>query len=180
MNGIQTELQALLDQRQSFLLELQSWPEASLKTQPDLGGWCALEVVDHILNSEKGTLGYVLKKTSSGFEGLQDGTPENDAASAQLNAALESDSKWGAPAVLPPPDPNLDLPGLGAQWSGVHAKMEQWIAAFPQEFENKLVFRHPLAGRLTLAQTLGFLQRHIAHHRFQLERIKTALAEQSA
>lgn len=180
MNGIQTELQALLNNRESFLKELSTWPVEMLKMQPASGGWCALEVVDHILNSEKGTFAYVVKKTSSGFEPLTESSPESDAASLQLNQALESDSKWGAPAVLPPPDPSLDLAGLGGQWTAIHGQVEQWTKAFPEEFAHKQVFRHPLAGRLTLEQTLGFLQRHIGHHRFQLKRIQEALAEQSA
>ena len=176
MNPIQTELNALLEGREAFLAELQSWTPEQLRTQPQQGGWCALEVLDHVVISEKGTLGYILKKTSSGFDTLPLRTPETDAASAQLNKALESDGKWGAPSVLPPPNEKLSLEELSATWRGIHGKMEQWLAQFPEDQADRLVFKHPFAGRLTLDQTLGFLQRHITHHRYQLKRIQQAIS----
>jgi len=33
------------------------------------------------------------------------------------------------------------------------------VAAFPAELEGRLVFRHPFAGRMGLADTLAFLRR---------------------
>ncbi|MGC6531845.1 MAG: hypothetical protein ACON34_02475 [Flavobacteriales bacterium] len=119
--------------------------------------------------------GYLVKKTSSGWDEIPERTPETDAAAGQLHAALESDGKWGFPVKFPPPAPDMTLDKLAHTWMHSHNDIAHWIGATPDGIEDKLVFKHPIAGRITLDQTLGFLQRHIPHHRFQLERIKAAI-----
>ena len=176
MSVIRTELDALFQGRQDFVNELKSWSADKLTQQPAEGGWCALEVIDHIISSERGTLGYLVKKTSSGWDQIPERTPETDAAAVQLHAALESDGKWGVPVKFPPPAPDMTLETLAHTWMHSHNDIAHWIGATPDGIAEKLVFKHPIAGRITLEQTLGFLQRHITHHRFQLERIKSAIS----
>lgn len=175
MSFIRNELDALSKGREDFVNELKTWPSDKLTQQPAEGGWCALEVIDHIISSERGTLGYLVKKTSSGWDEIPKRTPETDAAAGQLHAALESDGKWGVPVKFPPPAPDMTLDKLAHTWMHSHNDIAHWIGARPDGIEDKLVFKHPIAGRITLDQTLGFLQRYIPHHRFQLERIKAVI-----
>lgn len=163
------------DRKRAMIDRLDGWSSERIRQQPAEGGWCALEVADHLLTSERGTLGYLVKKTSSGYGALETATAEHEAASAKLNEALASDGRWSAPAVLPPPDDSLQWEVVRQQWLDIQDQFERFRAAFPETAAEKLVFRHPLAGRFTFAQTLDFLRYHIQHHEYQLDRIVSAL-----
>jgi hypothetical protein len=47
---------------------------------------------------------------------------------------------------------------------------QELLDAFPPGLEGRLVFRHPVAGRLSLADTLAVLQAHLDHHVPQVKR----------
>jgi hypothetical protein len=40
------------------------------------------------------------------------------------------------------------------------------------ELAKKNIFRHPLAGDMSISHTLGFMNEHIRHHMAQIRRIK--------
>ena len=42
-------------------------------------------------------------------------------------------------------------------------------------YTEKLIFKHPYAGRIDLDQTVAFLANHIEHHMYQIQRIKLDL-----
>ena len=62
--------------------------------------------------------------------------------------------------------------------------MEQWenirigiIENLPDGYEKMLIYRHPLAGRLTLFQMLTFFKTHISRHENQIERLIIELSK---
>ncbi len=160
--------------RQTILDELNTWPEDHIQQQP-AQGWSASQVLEHILSSETGTLGYMKKKSTSGWETLEVTGEEHKERSNALNSRLVSPMKIQAPSVLPEPTNQYALTQLISAWDRLRAEMEHFLASVDVAHYDKLVFRQPVAGMLNLLQTVEFLENHIHHHIPQLERIRQEL-----
>lgn len=164
-------LQALEAAKNRALDYLRGLTVSQIQQSP-AGEWSMVQVIEHILFSETGTLGYMVKKTSSGFEELADVTDAERFAGNALVRRLKSDERYKAPAVLPDPEGNSNFEELETKWSALRVKLNEFVEAFPDTFLNKLVFKQPAAGMITLHDTLRFLTHHIEHHYAQLERLK--------
>ncbi|MGB1032970.1 MAG: DinB family protein [Flavobacteriales bacterium] len=169
------ELQQLKENKQKLISRLDSWTEDQLSAKESDESWSAKQIVEHILVSEMGTFHYMKKKTSSGWDALEDANEEHRESSNKLNAALTSDKKWKAPPVLPEPVGDAPWEKLKMKWLGMNAPLEQFSTNMPEGAEVKLVSKHPYAGRQTMEQTLGFLAEHITHHHHQIDRLEEFL-----
>lgn len=167
--------EAMENAKRAIVTELDQWSAENHLKQPE-GGWSASQMIEHLLASEWGTLGYMKKKTSSGFEAIELAGAENAQSSQALNNRLASGERYKAPAVLPDPVGATDWGTQKKQWDAMRVDFEQFLNQLTPEFFDRLVFRQPLAGPLNLFQTLEFVKHHIEHHQPQLERIKAALA----
>lgn len=158
-----------------MLAELNAWSADELRhSAPDT--WNALQVLEHVMVSEFGTLGYLKKKTSAPVDTLEMVGEAHTASGDQLSAALQSTRQWKAPDVLPGPTGADDLATATAKWHALHAEFAAFLGQLPDAYADRVVFRHPFAGMLGLEQTLVFLRDHIIHHMHQLQRIKAGRA----
>lgn len=158
-------------QKAAFLNQLDAWSESQRAYRLN-DGWNALQIIEHLMTSEAGTLQYLMKKTQSGASALEPRTEREAASGKQLTAALKSTQKFQAPEVLHPPKGELDYEELKNNWRTLRRQWSEVLSSLSPEFQDRLVFRHPIAGMLDLEQTLSFIGAHIAHHRHQLERIE--------
>ncbi|NQX92299.1 MAG: GNAT family N-acetyltransferase [Flavobacteriales bacterium] len=172
LGPIQAQLNQLNTNRSRFLQTLSEWTGEDRTRASRQSKWNAMQVAEHILTSEFGTLNYLIKKTQSGFDELMRVTDENRGNSRELNDKLRSDNRWKAPDVLPDPEGKMPLSELHEKWMKTGKGIDQFTLSFPSEHTDKLVFRHPFYGRFTLLQTLQFLSEHIVHHEHQLKRIQ--------
>jgi hypothetical protein len=135
------------------------------------GEWSIAQVVEHLLASEGGTLGYMKKKSSGGWDALEDAGDEHRASSAAINARLESNERYKAPDVLPEPTNAIVLNELLTKWNSLRAELDAFVSHVQPEHFHKLVFRQPAAGMLTVLNALDFMDAHVRHHIPQIERI---------
>ena len=160
-------------QKDDFIEIINCLP-AEIKSQPSNPSvWNVSQILEHVIVSERGTLGYMLKKTSSGWEDLPLATEENTHEASKLHDALVSDKKWSAPSVLPEPIGRRSFEDQLAFWDGVRSKYLEFLSNLDPNFYDRQIFRHPYAGRLNLWQTLDFLTNHIVHHKHQLSRLSS-------
>lgn len=155
--------------------KLRSWSEEKQRYRPASESWNGLQVIEHCIGSETGTLAYMMKKTSSGWEGIPLATDENRASGTKLNEALISDKQWKAPQVLKSPTGARDLESQLSYWKKFDAKFDEFIHSLDHKFYERQVFNHPFSGRLSLYQTVEFMGNHLAHHMHQLRRIEEAM-----
>ena len=148
--------------RSRALALLEGLGATALNRPPGPGRWSALQVLHHVVESEAGTLGYVRKKMQAGA-----GLPRSGVASrlrrATLQLALALPLRFRAPAVAASVPDAIDPDALRARWAEVRR-------AWRELLDGRLVFRHPVAGRLSLADTLAVLQAHLDHHVPQVKR----------
>lgn len=161
--------------KSEFLSIIEAWDESNLRQSPN-EGWNALQVMNHIMISEFGTLGYLQKKTSGDAADIPVAGEGSFESASKLNEALKSDRKWAAPAVLPDPSDEDDFHVAVAKWSKLRQKLGMFLENLDSAYHDKEIFRHPFAGRINLEQTMQFLTNHIVHHKHQLHRIKAELS----
>lgn len=135
-------------------------------------GWSALQVLEHIIVAEKGTLGYMKKKSSGGWDTLENTSEEHRAASLAVNNRLRSDERYAAPSVLPEPLGIRSFEEFISEWKDLRHEMEIFVSQVDPVFYEKLVFKQPIAGMLNLKQALQFMTLHILHHIPQIQRLK--------
>lgn len=166
-----------LETRWHKLQESKRFMEACIQTsardvhfQPNQE-WSVAQVIEHLLASEGGTFGYIKKKSSSGWDTLEDATEEHHAKSMAINARLESDERYKAPDVLPEPGNTTSIEELLNRWNVLREEMHSFLLSIDSSHFHKLVFRQPAAGMLTILHALDFMDAHLRHHIPQIQRI---------
>ena len=91
-----------------------------------------------------------------------------------LTSALKIPRKFKVPNSAPPAIHAYDADEsvIALDWKNVSSRFEAFISEIPSNLENKLVYKHPIAGPLKVAHALGFLSAHLKHHLKQLKRIR--------
>jgi hypothetical protein len=97
---------------------------------------------------------------------------EHHEKSAAINARLESDERYKAPDVLPEPGNTTSLEELLTRWNLLRDELYHFILTIDSNYFNKLVFRQPAAGMLTILHALEFMDAHLRHHLPQIKRIQ--------
>jgi len=139
--------------------------------------WGGLQVLEHLRRSEHGTWSYLVKKAQAEPAALPACDSNSDARGIELIRALESDVRWTDPtpggALSPPPSDHTDVEQAISNWMEAIAegfgRLDALYAA--QEWWKVQVFKHPIAGRIGLADTLAFGAAHVRHHLHQLKRL---------
>jgi len=164
---------ALLEQQKHELLdELRRWTPPRLAFQPAAGEWSVLQMLDHIIRTEREILLAVYSNEHRPHRfGIADRLRNR-----LLNAVFRSDRKVKVPSsasvVLPGDD--IQLSTLSAEWAQVRTTLGQNVDRLVECYSGKALFRHPVGGWMDMPAVLDFLSVHILHHGFQLQRLRVA------
>ena len=135
------------------------------------GKWSMLQVIDHLILAEEGTLRV--------FE--QGPPPEPKVKVRSLLALRAIEGLFGLRLRLRVPSKSLtprepeSLEALRLRWTMVSDGITQYAGALEPDDLRQPRFRHPVAGWVTVGQGLDFLERHIRHHERQIHRIRRSL-----
>ncbi len=79
--------------------------------------------------------------------------------------------RFKAPKVVLESTPELiPFDELVRQWDLLRLELHSHLVKLPNAHIHKLVYKHPIAGRLSLPQALQFFAEHINHHKPQIKR----------
>ena len=130
---------------------------------PSRQSWSILQVCHHLIVSEELSLQYLNKKLQH-----QSSIPAEDFRSSfrssLLNLSLRLPIRLPAPQRVSEFPENLSWTDLKKRWLNVREGMKDRLHTIPDDYEDKLVYKHPSAGRLTLYQMLLFFKIHIDRH----------------
>lgn len=167
-NDLATRLDAMDGRKDALLGALGGLAPDRLSVRPPGGGWCALDVAQHLVLVEESVLGYARRK----LLGAPQPVPLLDRARlALLVGVLRSPIRVRAPVPQVVPAATVPLEESAKRWGEVRAALRAFLAELPEERLRSLFFRHPIAGALDVAGTLRFLDEHARHHEAQLDRI---------
>ena len=143
--------------RRALLDSLAGLPDADVRRAPAEGAWSIVQVVGHLTMSDEATLGYLRKKMQAPAA-IPPAGPMSWIRMVAVAAVLRSPVRRKAPAVTASPPAAVGFDEARARWDRNRAEWAAFLDAFPPELLGRAVFRHPFAGRLSIAHTLGFLQ----------------------
>ena len=154
--------------REGLLRRVERIPIERLEAQPKPGAWSVAQVVAHLAVAEETSLAYLRKKLHHG--GHRPVTVIGALRLLTLDLALSSPVRWKAPRII------ADIPPASwaeatARWTQVRAEWRNALAELPPSFASHGLFKHPVAGKLSLIQGLRFMATHVRHHSAQVERI---------
>lgn len=162
---------AILEKRKAaFLLDLKTWTPRQLAFRPPRGGWSALEVLDHVVKTERGITEEMEKNLPDRRR-----VPALDAVRSRLLIALmNSRLRFKVPIEVSArvwPEPVADLDIMLLSWADSQHRVRAWIDRLGNDQISYAVFRHPASGWMRPLEAIGFMGAHARHHAFQLYRI---------
>lgn len=171
MNTLRNRLDALQARTERLFVELAQHDERTLNAPPTPGAWSALQVCHHLMLAEAGTLRYFRKKLS-----FQPALKKSNWSERLRVGAMRAYLKLGLKKQAPPYLRGTNLPdkttlqATTEQWRTQRVELCDYLLTLPAELHDKQIFKHPFAGRLSLAGTVTFLEAHQERHIGQIER----------
>ncbi len=156
--------------------ELKDVPDDMLNKKPGTGQWSVLQVMHHLIIAEQLSEGYVRKKLS-----FQPELPKSGLAGVWRLLVVKVyfflPFKFKAPKgvgdeVLPEVS---TLAGTMDTWRNNRRSLRAYLNSLPESLFDKALYKHPLAGKLTLGQMLEFFDFHIRRHLGQIHRTLEAV-----
>jgi uncharacterized damage-inducible protein DinB len=152
--------------RRDLIAQAQALSAEQLTHHPEQGSWSVLEVVEHLVRVEEGIA------SRTGKPRAPRTWPEAARATGALglvSVCFVLGRRFKAPVATILPQGGATLTDLGLRWDAARGALRKALeAADPR----RPIFRHPVIGLLTPAQTVTFIERHIAHHGRQIGRIR--------
>jgi uncharacterized damage-inducible protein DinB len=165
-----TSFKKLEDQRQALLNQLAALSAEKLLYAP-AGKWSIAQILSHVLTSEKMSVGYMYKKTL-GIETLPDSGVRQSVLSVVLKISQRVPLKYKAPKIVAENTPEaMPLPVLTKQWDEVRNNLKGLLERIDSKHQNRLIFKHPVAGKFNAAQAVDFMYEHLNHHLPQIKRL---------
>lgn len=161
--------------RQQLLKRLEHYSEEVLTKKPAADSWSVTETIYHLKVAELAALSYMRKKLELG--GHRKATFSALVKQKMLQVAVALPIKYKAPRIAQIPE-KLDVSYAQAlaEWNEVRDGLkEQYLAVDENIIDNDL-FKHPMAGKLSLLQSVKFMRHHMTRHIGQIDRILKAVA----
>jgi len=171
--SLNRRIRKLKETRAAVLDSLQDLPPEKLVARPRADKWSILEIVEHIALAEREVL-----------RGLPDpallvGRPrrlKHRVRYLLVLSVLKARIPVRAPSPAMLPQGGLDLEEVRRLWD----EGQQWLQSYGDGLDaagrRRAVFRHPVAGPLTVAQAIQLNQIHIDGHARQIRRLRRLLA----
>ena len=136
-------------------------------------GWSIVQVMSHLNDAETASLNYMQKKSRAGNKMAEAGG-SNAVRMWFTNQVLKSSLKWKAPSYISKPaEPSFAE--MKSKWNKTRGLIQTFVEEYPDEWLNKLVYKHPIAGRQNLEAAVDSFIYHQIHHLHQIRRIRKKL-----
>jgi hypothetical protein len=173
---VNSQLKQIFDsletQRSQLIMHLNNLSDERYRRIPQPDKWSIAQIVAHLVTSEELSLGY-MKKKAQAIEQLGNSGIRESLIFFILQISQRAPSlKFKAPAMVvsqtPPPMPWEELV---TRWNKSRQELKSFLETIPDAHIRKLIYKHPVAGRLNVMQAIGFYREHIIHHWPQLKRL---------
>ncbi|MCG2588534.1 DinB family protein [Rhodohalobacter sulfatireducens] len=154
--------------RKKLFAELDDLSQEKLHFRRSPDKWTILQILDHLMTSEKLSLVYIKRKTSSGNSIERSGFLSRFRIFT-LKLAFFLPFKYKAPKISDSTGKNPNYKELKMEWQGVRSEMKELIRKLDENTLKGQIFKHPILGMLNMKQTLQFFDIHFNHHKKQIE-----------
>lgn len=159
-------------QLNQLLEQLKHLSHQQLNRKPNEESWSVMQVLHHLMLVERYAMLYLQKKLSYN-PALKKAGLSASLRELALRAYLRSPLKFQAPESIS----GANLPAessfweIAKQWKLQRAELKSYLESLPPELYSKEVYKHPLAGRLSLKGMMSFFEDHFNRHLRQINRM---------
>lgn len=164
------QLDGLERRRDALLRDLASLPPSALVHRPAPGAWTLAEVAQHLMLVERNVTRILAARADKAP--LRRGP--TDALRRLVMRVVLGRIRFRAPVEVIVPAPDVPFAQVREEWDNVRAGLRATLEGVTSTRLDQPIFRHPLAGVMTVPQTLDFLTRHHDHHLRQVRRLREA------
>lgn len=171
MNPQLNQLFSSLEAQRHHLLEKAKIASARFNTSPGNNKWSIHQILAHLVAAEKLSVQYVRKKMQ-GIDQAKDAGLIESLKMIVLKISQQLPFKFNAPqpvVALTATYSNLDE--LITDWNNTRITLKNLLEEIRDDQTKRLIFKHPVVGKLDITQALEFMKEHVAHHLPQLKRL---------
>lgn len=158
-------------QREKLVNSYNNLSEKQLQFKPESDHWNLLQVMRHLITSEKQSLIYIQRKITRHEEAPKAGV-DSYLRHIILKLALVLPIKFKAPKIAEVKEDFPNFEEMKLEWDSIRSDLKDLIESSNDAILAKAIYRHPRAGMLNIKQAVEFLETHINHHQKQIQRIK--------
>lgn len=164
LDTMDTQLHALFDR-------LKVYPDEILNKKPSEGEWSPMDNLHHLMRSERLSQGYIRKKLSFNPK-LKKANLRTAWRSWLLSTYLKFPMKFKAPQVVSEEHfPEYSsLQEVSEQWKQQRHQLKSYLEDLPEHLFDKELYKHPIAGKVTIRGMVDFFGGHMERHSRQIDR----------
>jgi hypothetical protein len=135
------------------------------------GKWSIAQILTHLLTSERLSILY-MKKKALGINDLPNSGIKESLFSMLLKISQRIPFRYKAPRAIVENTPEvLPLPELIKEWDKARSNLRAFLETIDPIHVRRIIFKHPIGGRLDAVQSIEFMHEHINHHMPQIRRL---------
>ena len=159
-------------QRVELLDRVKNLPVEKFNYKPSEERWSISQILTHILVAERLSVGY-MKKKALGIDQLKN---SGISAGFRLQILIISQRipnlKFKVPGVVLANTPQAySIAELETHWQNHRQDLKVFLGTIENKNAKKVLYKHPVAGRLDARQAMVFFREHIIHHLPQIKRL---------
>jgi uncharacterized damage-inducible protein DinB len=164
------QFKKLEDQRTDLLKSVSSITSERFLYQPK-GKWSIAKILSHLVASEQLSVRYLSKKLQ-GIDEVDNTGVMEELKMLVLIISQRLPLKFKAPNVIVENTHVFQsLQDAQQNWDKTRNELKAILDRFDDNQIRRKVFKHPIAGKLNIQQTLRFIQEHIIHHTPQIKNL---------
>lgn len=141
--------------------------------RPAPNDWSLTEVIEHLILVERGI---VTVFGNSPAKRLHRRSLAQRLRRAAVGVVLLLGIRVKVPVEAIRPLGHTALADLEAEWIELRRHLAEHLEQITPEKLGLIILKHPVSGPHNVPETLSFLERHLRHHRRQIQRIITQLS----
>ncbi len=143
--------------------------DSELIKKPSKKEWSVVQIFNHLKESERLSLAYLLYKEKEGASFPQ------EKISSKIKffiyrVALISPFRFTAPVNLSNPSNEDNLESIQKSFTEIRIQIADFLERQDESFFKTMSYKHPAAGRISIEKMLIFLRLHLKHHEKQMLR----------
>ena len=165
---LERRIRRLSEKRDALMADLEALPPSHLTARPISGKWSILDIVEHLVLAER----VVLQGLPSPSElSERKRLLKHRILYLVVLFVLKARIRVRVPSSKMVPRGGHTFHELHSQWDSTHLWLQDYIAQLNPEDHRRTVFRHPVAGPVTLAQAIQLDSAHVDGHLRQIRRL---------
>lgn len=164
-------VEELEHQRQALVERVKQLTPEQFNHSPAPGKWSINHILMHIIEAEQLSISY-MKKKKLGIDSLSNAGLAETLRLWLLIVSQRIPLKYKAPKVVADNTKKASsVAEVEARWEAVRKELISFLEGIEDGDIRKVLYKHPLAGRLDTRQAMVFFREHIIHHMPQIKRL---------